>query len=588
MDQPHREHDTPDQAPPPPRSARRDEREDKVERLKRFFRDYSWFIVRNVIGWLLILISPVLGAVIPGPGGFPAFIIGFALVTFPGKRKLTARFLRGRRFKIEDRAYAVVAAFLSIVIPGVALWILLVQMEAKAGLAHLVELYAPRKHVWVLTILLAVLLVWIVTRISLKLLNGMLALLPKFRRKFRPWMKRQGLKILPPRRKKSPEPLPEDEILELSPRHQHRIQAAWQFAQPWLWRAIAIALTIWIFAIMIEPLRQHWPAVRGQIRAISPLRFLIASIMYALFLLTFRALVWRRVLKAFGYTLSPAAATRIWATSEMARYLPGAIWQVVGRIYLSRPYGIGGTVVSATQILETFLFLFANVLVAACCLLYFGAKIDPHARPWLVTAMLLVPGLALLLHPRVFYGLANWMLARLLKPPITQRLRGKRLFGLCAWMIVGLIWQGLGVYVITDPVLHLKLAWWWVVAGAYCLAWCAGFLAFWAPGGIGVRELIFVTTMQVILPQPVKQMIGQEAHLAALLVLLGFALRLWTVTGELLLVAAAHLWDWRGAVGHAELPQDASETSESSFAAPPPPAKVPQRVGAAGDANAPS
>jgi hypothetical protein len=108
--------------------------EDKVERFKRFFNEYAWFIIRNVIGWLLILISPVLGALVPGPGGFPVFIIGFALVTFPGKRKLTARFLRGRRLKIEDRAYAIAAAFLAIVIPGIALWVLLVQMNAREEL----------------------------------------------------------------------------------------------------------------------------------------------------------------------------------------------------------------------------------------------------------------------------------------------------------------------------------------------------------------------------------------------------------------------------------------------------------------------
>lgn len=564
--------------------------EDVIERLKRFFYRHAWFILRNVIGWLLILISPVLGAVIPGPGGFPAFIVGFALVTFPGKRKLTARFLRGRRLKIEERWYAVLAAFFSIVIPGIALWVLLVQMEAKQGLRHLVELYAPRISVRILTFVLAVLIVWIVTRLSLKLLNGLLLLLPRFRRKFRPWMKRQGLKILPPRRKKAADPLPEDEILEIAPRHQHRMRVVWTGVRPWLWRAAAVALTAWIFAIMIEPLLDHWPSVRGQIRAISPLRFLLASLMFATFLLVFRALVWRRILKSFGFTLPPAAATRIWATSEMARYLPGAIWQVVGRVYLARPYGIGGTVVSTSQILEVFIFLFANVLVAGACLLWFAQKIDPQSRPWLITALLLVPGLALVLHPRIFYGAVNWLLRRLAKQPITKRLRGAKLIELCAWMIVGLVWQGLGVYVITDPVLHLKLAWWWVVAGAYCLAWCAGFMAFWAPGGIGVRELIFVATMQVILPQPVRQTVGDEEQLAALLVLLGFALRLWTVAGEVILVVGSHLWDWRGALGRIE---SLADPTEPAPVAPPPPGTAsptnPPRVfGAVDGAGEPS
>src|SRR3954451_24834050 len=91
---------------------------DLFDRAQEFLREYAWVIICNLIGWLLILASPVLGAVFPGPGGLPIFLIGFALVTFPGKRKLTARVLRGRRLRLEDRAYAVIAGFISIAIPG--------------------------------------------------------------------------------------------------------------------------------------------------------------------------------------------------------------------------------------------------------------------------------------------------------------------------------------------------------------------------------------------------------------------------------------------------------------------------------------
>src|SRR5690348_15010287 len=76
-----------------------------TDRLQHFIQEYSWTIVRNIIGWILIVVAPVLGALLPGPGGLPLFLIGFALVTFPGKRKLTARVLRGRRLHIEDRAF---------------------------------------------------------------------------------------------------------------------------------------------------------------------------------------------------------------------------------------------------------------------------------------------------------------------------------------------------------------------------------------------------------------------------------------------------------------------------------------------------
>ena len=178
-----------------------------------------------------------------------------------------------------------------------------------------------------------------------------------------------------------------------------------------------------------------------------------------------------------------------------------------------------------------------------------------HARPWLIVALLLVPALGLLLHPKIFYGAAKAILRKLGKPEITKRLGGRKLVELLGWMILGLLWQSMAVYLLVDPVLHLKMDWWWSVAGAYCLAWCAGFLAFWAPGGIGVRELVFVATMQVVLPLQVRQQFfPNAAELAGLLVLLGFLLRLWTVSGELILMAIAYLWDLRGAMNRPDAP----------------------------------
>jgi hypothetical protein len=550
--------------PPPVPSDAAAPTTDRIEAARLFLAEYAWFIVRNLIGWLLILASPAVGVLLPGPGGLPIFLIGFALVTFPGKRKLTARVLRGRRLRIEDRAYAILAGFLAIALPGIAIWI--VGAKYKQDVNRLIELYAPKKTVFVLGIILSVLVVWLMTRLSLKMLNGLLRLLPKFRRKFRPWLRKKGFNLLPPRRRATAE-MPQnadDEILEIDQRHRKRWANTWTVARPWLWRAAAVAITVWIFAIMIRPLVQHWTQVRGEIAILSPWRFIGAAAMFAVFLLCFRALAWRRVLKGFGFKLPYAAATRIWATSELARYLPGAIWQVVGRVYLARPYGVPGAIISTSQILEIFVFLYANVLVAGSCLLWFAAKMDPHARPWLYTALALVPALALLLHPKIFYGIANRILIRIGKPAIVKRLRGRKLVALLAWMILGLLWQSLAVYALVDPVLHLKIDWWWVVAGSYCLAWSAGFLAFWAPGGIGVREIVFVATMQIVIPPGIRdKYFPDAAAFAGLLALVGFLLRLWTIAGEVMLTAVAYAADYKGALNRPNAPGRAPLLNDS-------------------------
>jgi hypothetical protein len=262
-------------------------------------------------------------------------------------------------------------------------------------------------------------------------------------------------------------------------------------------------------------------------------------------------MVCRRILKHFGHKLPVPPATRIWSTSELARYLPGVIWQVVGRVYLAKKYGVRGSHCSASQILELVLFLLANLLVALGCLVWLGIKsFDGLARMWLIAAMGIVPGLVVLLHPRFLYRILNGILRRLGKPPVATRMDFRMLLQLLGWTVIGLLWQSLAIWLLVEePLGGLQLAKWWVVAGAYCLAWCAGFLAFWAPAGLGVRELVFIGAMNVALPPAVRQRFASDpAQLEGVILFLSVLLRLWTTAGELMLAGVAYGIDWKGAL----------------------------------------
>jgi len=154
---------------------------------------------------------------------------------------------------------------------------------------------------------------------------------------------------------------------------------------------------------------------------------------------------------------------------------------------------------------------------------------------------------------------------RLGKPTMDQRLSGLALTGILVWNVLGLLWQAAAIYLLTKEALGLKIDWLWVLAGSYSLAWCAGFLAFWAPGGIGVRELVFVTAMGVALPEPVRQ--SFSASPAALVVFLSFLsilLRLWATAGELVLASIAYTLDYRGALGRPDAPGRSPPSIHSS------------------------
>ena len=259
---------------------------------------------------------------------------------------------------------------------------------------------------------------------------------------------------------------------------------------------LGLLLMAAIFGWMGHKIAIHWADVRDRIGTISVARFAAAAVMFAVFLFAFRAVVWRRILDRLGCPVPLAPAVRVWSSSELARYIPGGIWQVAGRVYLIKPYGVGKTVCAASQILELIVFLLANILVGVGCLAAFGVRhVHGPARAWLFALAAAVPLLALLLHPSVSYGLLNAVFRWTGKPPLDVRLTGRELARLLAWNVVGLFWQSLAVFLIVAGPLGLHWDKWYVVTGAYSLAWCAGFLVVISPGGIGVREPVFATVM---------------------------------------------------------------------------------------------
>src|SRR6478735_6437321 len=111
---------TPQQPPPhPPQSPAR---RAALSGIRRFIEEYFWFVLKNVLGWIFILGSLPVGLTLPGPGGIPLFLIGFALVTFPGKRRLTSHVIRGRPIEVEPVFFTFLVTLISILITAGLLW----------------------------------------------------------------------------------------------------------------------------------------------------------------------------------------------------------------------------------------------------------------------------------------------------------------------------------------------------------------------------------------------------------------------------------------------------------------------------------
>jgi len=207
---------------------------------------YFWFFFNNILGWAFILAAGPLGLIVPGPAGLPLFLIGFAMITLPGKRALTSRVLRGLPVNPRSRPYRWSLAIFAVLAPAGLIWWIGALVSKNPShwnilnrdlWAEIIWKHAPWPVLIVIFDFSLMALIWIFGQRGVRVINLGLSIVPKIRRKARPWMRRKGMDLLPPRRRQRliNRSAPADEgILEFDDRYQRRAQRTWWRIKGWL------------------------------------------------------------------------------------------------------------------------------------------------------------------------------------------------------------------------------------------------------------------------------------------------------------------------------------------------------------------
>ena len=209
-------------------------------------RNWFWIIFNNILGWTLILAAGPVGVVFPGPGGLPLFLIGFAMISLPGKRWLTSRALRGMPINPRAKLYRWSVAIIAILGPaGLFSWVswFIGRRQNRWYLLdrsmwhEMIWKHAPSQLLVFIIYLCLVVLIWISAFRGIEVINLGISLIPIARRKARPWLRRKGFDLLPPRRRErlTRKGASIDEgILEIDDRYQKGAIRAWDRFRPWI------------------------------------------------------------------------------------------------------------------------------------------------------------------------------------------------------------------------------------------------------------------------------------------------------------------------------------------------------------------
>ncbi|QPC84686.1 hypothetical protein G4Y79_10005 [Phototrophicus methaneseepsis] len=238
----------------------------------------------------------------------------------------------------------------------------------------------------------------------------------------------------------------------------------------WLWLVLLVGAVIFY-------LSQHFESIGPQLQAVSITRLLIAY----LFLVIAKVLL-------VGVSYESVAVTRyvlpvrrmffINAISQLAKYLPGGIWHFVGRAGFYRHAGMPLKKASQAMIIEN-IWLVTSALIAGaayCAVYYLASPLD----------ILVVVGL-IVVHIAILF---------LSSPPEPGRLLSVLVAAGLEWASLTLM--GIALWLIVPEMAdagYLSLA-----IGAFCISWVIGYVAIFAPSGIGVREGVLVALLASVAP----------------------------------------------------------------------------------------
>ncbi len=270
-----------------------------------------------------------------------------------------------------------------------------------------------------------------------------------------------------------------------------------------LWRPV---LTLAAFYPLVRILVADWDDIRT---VLSNIRWdlLLVSLLLLFIVLPLMASISWISLRFLNSDLASRKVVSIYFISQLAKYLPGGIWAFPGRMIAYRAAGVEQSRSIASVFREVSALVLASVAVSL--LIVFQDFPISKLVQWALIIGCVASILAILATQTAWF----WRILKTLKvsnlsmfpsPSGDQTgqltslkwLPGAFLAGLVFWLAMGIPFQQLSRAV--SPQAYTLS--WVGTAAVFALAWTVGFVVFFAPAGLGVRESVLSLLLSTFMP----------------------------------------------------------------------------------------
>jgi glycosyltransferase 2 family protein len=260
--------------------------------------------------------------------------------------------------------------------------------------------------------------------------------------------------------------------------------------------AIQLGIAILVFGFLVLTVVNQWAEIKDKgvhfhVVWLIP-AFLVLPCFYAL-----SALGWDLILRFLGYRIGVGRAQVAWGQPLLARYVPGSVLYVLGRVLLSERAGVPRRITIASIVYEQAISATSGVAFASYFLI---SHPDLQGQPLRWAVLLVIPLLVVLLSPPVFRPLANRVLRAFGREALPGVIPLRGVIVLLAFYALNWGVVSVGVYCVARSVATIPLDQVLTVGSAQAVGYVAALVTLVAPAGLGIRDAAFAWAVKGALP----------------------------------------------------------------------------------------
>jgi hypothetical protein len=288
--------------------------------------------------------------------------------------------------------------------------------------------------------------------------------------------------------------------------------------------AIQVGLAFLIFAFLVLTVIDQWSEIQS-----AGVHFHVGWLIPAIVILpafyVLSALGWDLILRSLGHSIGFGRAQVAWGQPMLARYVPGSVLYVLGRVLLSERAGVPRRLTIASIVYEQAISATSAIIVASYFIINHP---DLQHQPLRWAVLLLIPAAFALLDPRVFGPLANRALKAFGREPLPAVVSLRDVISLIVFYSLNWIVVAVGIYCVARSVTYIPFDNILLVGSAQAIGYFAALVTLVAPAGLGVRDAAFAWAVKAAVP-------GKSFALGSLIAI---AVRGVMTVGELIYVGA--------------------------------------------------